>query len=165
MANAEDYLDDLLSSVSGVRQEVSQAYNQTQQQRQRQFEVRNRILADEDFMEASGLNSYEPIVTKHTNLRKALSEDDFLRSFEEELDSEDADDFLREFEREFDMEMSASSSKKSANADEAEDSYESLSLMESIDRKVDAAREEIYNTEAWMPTEEERAKSDHPYTP
>ncbi len=139
MANTEDYLDGLLNSVSGVRQEVDETYNQIHEGRQKQLEYRNRISADDDFMEASGLSSYKPVQTKHTNLRQIFSEDEFLKSFEEELDSDDTDDFLREFERELD-----SSSK------------EPRSLMETIDRKVDEAREDIFNVDAWIPSKEDQ---------
>ncbi len=100
MANSEDYLDELLNSVADTRHDMDQAYNRKEEQRRQQQQQRNRVGVDEDFLTASGLDSYSPAPTRHENLRQIFSEDDFLRSFEAELDAEDQDSFLLEFERE-----------------------------------------------------------------
>ena len=102
MANSEDYLDSLLNSVQTVRKDVTDAQKQTEAILREKQEQRNRIKPDDDFMEASGIRDYKPEPTSHENLRKALSEDDFLKMFEEELgeDLDQSDDFIREFEDE-----------------------------------------------------------------
>ena len=102
MANSEDYLDSLLNSVQTVRKDVTDAQKQTEAILREKQEQRNRIKPDDDFMEASGIRDFKPEPTSHENLRKALSEDDFLKMFEEELgeDLDQSDDFIREFEDE-----------------------------------------------------------------
>jgi hypothetical protein len=88
LANTEDYLDSLLNSVENVRQDVQQAQQQSDASRQERTDRRAHIGPEEDFMEASGIEDFEPEPTTHRNLRQAFSEEDFLRSFEEELEDD-----------------------------------------------------------------------------
>ena len=95
MANSEDYLDGLLNSVQNVRKDVTDAQKQTEEILREKQEQRNKIKPQDDFMEASGIRDYKPEPSTHENLRKALSEDEFLKKFEEELD-EDIDESIDE---------------------------------------------------------------------
>ncbi|MDD6194019.1 MAG: hypothetical protein PUB19_03855 [Lachnospiraceae bacterium] len=148
MANSEDYLDGLLDSVKTVRSDVKRAEEIAEESRKQREEQRNsRISPGDDFMEASGLHDYTPEPTLHTNLRRAFSEEDFLREFEEDLaaDETDVDAFIRDFEEEINRE-------EMAFARENEPSF-----MDSIEDIVNQAKEQIEHGEIPMdlPEEEE----------
>ena len=153
MANSEDYLDGLLDSVKTVRSDVKRAEEIAEESRRQREEQRNsRISPDDDFMAASGLHDYTPEPTPHTNLRKAFSEEDFLREFEEDLaaDETDMDAFIRDFEEEI-------------NRDEmAFTQAEEPSFMDSIEDIVNQAKEQIEQGEMPLdlPGEEEILTSD-----
>ena len=99
MPNNEDYLDSLLSDITKVRTDSKKADDDAARERKKKIANRNRISPREDFLEANGLDHYQPKPVRHNNLRRALSESDFLKDFEAELDEDGADSFLREFER------------------------------------------------------------------
>lgn len=105
MANSEDYLDGLLNSVQTVRKDVAQAEAEAEENRKQREEERNRIKPDDDFMEVSGLSEYVFEPTSHEHLKKAFSEEDFLRNFEDELELDDltADEFIQAFEKEIEQ--------------------------------------------------------------
>ena len=153
MANSEDYLDGLLDSVKTVRSDVKRAEEIAEESRKQREEQRNsRISPDDDFMEANGLHDYTPEPTSYVNLRKAFSEDDFLREFEEDLalDETDVDAFIRDFEEEIEREEMAFSQK------------EETSFMDSIENIVNQAKEQIEQGEISldMPEEEEEFHED-----
>ncbi len=100
MANSEDYLDGLLESITKAKSDSKEAANEKLRQREARIASRNRIKPTDDFMAATGIDSYEPKTMSRKNLRAAFSEDSFLRDFEAELASGEADDFIRDFERE-----------------------------------------------------------------
>ena len=85
-----------------MRKDVTDAQKADRSNPEEKQEQRNRIKPDDDFMEASGIRRLSRNRPAMKNLRKALSEDDFLKMFEEELgeDLDQSDDFIREFEDE-----------------------------------------------------------------
>lgn len=113
MANSEDYLDGLLDSITQAKNSVTDADRRERRNRQERAARRRRVSADDDFMEANGLNDYVPRTMGHSNLQSILDEADFLREFEEELDNGDADAFLAEFENELREEEMGTSSESS----------------------------------------------------
>ncbi len=154
MAHSEDYLDGLLNSVKNVRDDVNHAEIMAEESRKQKEEQRFRIDPQDDFMEASGLNTYSPEPSNHENLRKAFSEDDFLNIFENELemDTLDVDEFLREFEEELEQEELEDQEdyeepEKQENLEVPEDqeasNTEDVSFMESIENIVNQAKEQI----------------------
>ena len=78
-----------------VKIEKVKVKKQTEEILREKQEQRNKIKPQDDFMEASGIRDYKPEPSTHENLRKALSEDEFLKKFEEELD-EDIDESIDE---------------------------------------------------------------------
>ena len=107
MANSEDYLDGLLQSISDAKTTSSMMAEREEVKRQQRIAERTRIKSDDDFMSKTGINDFSPKPVKRTNLRKALTEADFLKDFENELMYGDADDFIADFEREIDEEEQA----------------------------------------------------------
>lgn len=156
MANSEDYLDGLLDSVKTVRSDVKKAEEIAEESRKQREEQRNsRINPSDDFMAASGLHDYRPEPTIHSHLRKAFSEEDFLREFEEDLAAEetDVDAFIREFEEEINRE-------EMAFAGEEEPTF-----LDNIEDIVNQAKEQIEQGEVPfdLPMEEEIVESDSDY--
>jgi len=105
MSQSEDYLDGLLNSINKVKTDVEQVQEKAEKKQQDLFNTRSKISPDEDFLTASGIdvNDFKK-TTSHPNLRKAFSEDEFLRDFEEELMSDASDAFINAFELEIDEE-------------------------------------------------------------
>ena len=101
MANTEDYLDGLLDSITQAKNEDNRPNDRGTRNRSRREERRgrSRVRPDDDFMEATGLNSYRR-EQKRNRRERRHSEEDFLRSFEDELSMGDADEVIRSFERE-----------------------------------------------------------------
>ena len=93
-------MDGLLDSITQAKNDVSNADRRERRSRQERQARRTRVSADDDFMEANGLNDYVPRSSGHSSLQSILDEADFLREFEEELDNGEADAFLAEFENE-----------------------------------------------------------------
>lgn len=156
MANSEDYLDGLLDSVKTVRSDVKKAEEIAEESRKQREEQRNsRISPSDDFMTASGLHDYRPEPTLHSHLRKAFSEEDFLREFEEDLAAEetDVDAFIRDFEEEINRE-------EMAFAGEEEPTF-----LDNIEDIVNQAKEQIEQGEVPfdLPMEEEIVEPDSDY--
>jgi len=105
MSQSEDYLDGLLNSINKAKTDAKQVQEDTLKKQQEQVETRKAIAPEEDFFAATGIDaSQAQTKTSHPYLRKVLSEEDFLRDFEAELDSEDIDLFISNFEQEIDDE-------------------------------------------------------------
>lgn len=145
MANSEDYLDGLLNSVQNVRKDVTDAQKQTEEILREKQEQRNKIKPQDDFMEASGIRDYKPEPSTHENLRKALSEDEFLKKFEEELDEDidESDSFIREFEDEI------AQDELSYEQDE-----QPASFMNNIENIVNQAKEQLEHEKQAEDTDE-----------
>ncbi len=105
MSQSEDYLDGLLNSINKAKTDAKQVQEDAIKRQQQVVETRKSIAPDEDFFTATGID-VEEAQTKnaHPYLRKVLSEEDFLRKFEEELESDDVDLFISNFEQEIDDE-------------------------------------------------------------
>ncbi len=104
MSQSEDYLDGLLNSINKAKTDAMQV-QENAAKKQQQDEIRRPIAVDEDFFTATGIDaSQAQTKTSHPYLRKVLSEEDFLRKFEEELDTDDVDLFISSFEQEIDDE-------------------------------------------------------------
>ncbi len=100
MAESEDYLDGLLNSITKVRSDIEQGDSD----RTPLFSDAMRVKPDEDFLAASGLDFYLQEKSPKARIRKAYSDTDFLKEFEEELLSGEADKFLEDFELELEQE-------------------------------------------------------------
>ncbi|MBR4707645.1 MAG: hypothetical protein IKP29_06290 [Pseudobutyrivibrio sp.] len=105
MSQSEDYLDGLLNSINKAKTDVTLVQQQAEEKQKQAGSTMRSISPDEDFFEATGIDtSVLETKTSHPYLRKVLSEEDFLRQFEEELDSDDVDVFISNFEEEIDEE-------------------------------------------------------------
>ncbi len=105
MSQSEDYLDGLLNSINKAKTDAEQVRESVQQKAQQAVETRQRVAPEEDFFTATGIDVQQAQTkSSHPYLRKVLSEEDFLRQFEEELDTDDADAFISAFEQEIDDE-------------------------------------------------------------
>lgn len=105
MSQAEDYLDGLLNSINKAKTDAEQVKENAERKQQEFVENRQQVAPDEDFFTATGIDVQQTKgKSSHPYLRKILSEEDFLRKFEEELEHEDVDLFLSEFEQEIDNE-------------------------------------------------------------
>ena len=101
MPNQEDYLDNLLGSIEDVRTHSSNEAKKTEDKSKKNNMDRRAISPKDDFLEASGLSKYEPVKIERQNLKMALSQDDFIKKFEDDIENdEDSDKFLQEFEEE-----------------------------------------------------------------
>ncbi len=105
MSQSEDYLDGLLNSINKAKTDAIEVQEKAEKKQQQANESRKAVAYDEDFFTATGINVDEvQTKTSHPYLRKVLSEEDFLRQFEEELGSDDVDLFVSNFEQEIDDE-------------------------------------------------------------
>ncbi|MCR5416385.1 MAG: hypothetical protein K6E79_06295 [Pseudobutyrivibrio sp.] len=105
MSQSEDYLDGLLNSINKAKTDAVQGQENAQKVQQEIVESRKNIAPEEDFFTATGITSTpKRRKSSHPYLRKVLSEDDFLREFEEEISAEDTDAFIESFEQEIDEE-------------------------------------------------------------
>ena len=108
MSQSEDYLDSLLNSITKAKTDVAQVQENAQKKQQDMYGSRLDISPEADFLSAAGIDAglyrRTPANNSHPYLRQALSEDDFLKSFEEELSSDDPDFFIESFEAEIDEE-------------------------------------------------------------
>ncbi len=101
MANSEDYLDGLLDSITQAREETRTVTEERPAPRgRRSGDRKSRIRPGDDFMEANGLSSYRDTDRRSRRSLRRSTENDFVRSFEDELSMDDADDLIRAFERE-----------------------------------------------------------------
>ncbi len=106
MSQSEDYLDGLLNSINRAKTDAEQVQESVERKQQEYAEETRKIInPDEDFFTATGIDVQQSKAkSSHPYLRKVLSEEDFLRKFEEELESDDVDAFLADFENEIDNE-------------------------------------------------------------
>ncbi|WP_028243641.1 hypothetical protein [Pseudobutyrivibrio ruminis] len=105
MSQSEDYLDGLLNSINKAKTDAIEVQEKAEKKQQQANESRKAVAYDDDFFTATGINVEEvQTKTSHPYLRKVLSEEDFLRQFEEELGSDDVDLFVSNFEQEIDDE-------------------------------------------------------------
>ena len=103
MSQAEDYLDGLLNSINKAKTDAEQVKETAERKQQEFVENRQQVAPDEDFFTATGIDVQQTKgKSSHPYLRKILSEEDFLRKFEEELGEDDVDTFITEFEQEID---------------------------------------------------------------
>lgn len=99
----EDYLDNLLNSITHARTDSDNATSAIRKRQEAKAKARRSIDPNEDFMEATGIDGFTSKPVSHNNLRRALSEDDFLKQFEEELSESDSDDFLKQFDEKLEL--------------------------------------------------------------
>ncbi|MBE5904317.1 MAG: hypothetical protein E7275_08515 [Pseudobutyrivibrio sp.] len=108
MSQSEDYLDGLLNSINKAKTDADEVQERVTSTNQKILESRKAVAPEEDFFTATGIDAsaLEDMKPKssHPYLRKVLSEEDFLRQFEEELGVDDADSFISDFEQEIDEE-------------------------------------------------------------
>ncbi len=105
MSQSEDYLDGLLNSINKAKTDAKQVQEEAIKKQQQVVENRKAISPDEDFFTATGIDVQQAQTKKsHPYLRQVLSEEDFLRKFEEELENDDVDLFISNFEQEIDDE-------------------------------------------------------------
>ena len=86
MPKEEEYLENLLDSISKAREDVDETYRKDSEEAERKAKERAEIGPDDSVMEKSGLSDVSPRKSSRSNLKKALSEDDFLSEFESMLD-------------------------------------------------------------------------------
>jgi hypothetical protein len=140
LPNQEDYLDNLLDSIQDVRHQKSKEERDADKRRQARYQERRRVKPDDDFLESTGLKDYEPKTVERKNLRRALSEEDFLKDFEAELDGEDSDNFINDFEKDlnFDLQSDYDNSEQSKEydvSDEIETTENQYVSDESVNKK------------------------------
>ena len=108
MSQSEDYLDGLLNSINRAKTDAEAVLENAEKKQQEFVENRRAVNPEDDFFTATGITGMDIQQTKvkssHPYLRKVLSEEDFLRKFEEELGTDDVDAFISEFEQEIDDE-------------------------------------------------------------
>ena len=92
MPKEEEYLENLLDSISKAREDVDETYRKDSEEAERKAKERAEIGPDDSFMEKSGLSDVSPRKSSRSNLTKALSEDDFLSEFESMLDDDPGSD-------------------------------------------------------------------------
>lgn len=109
MASDEDYLDNLLNSISQKKSDVEKESAEEKRKTAEKIAQENDIKPEDDFLKASGLDTYTEKPVERKNLKKAFSEEDFLKEFESELADGSADKFVEEFDRELGEENNDSS--------------------------------------------------------
>ncbi|MCR4673504.1 MAG: hypothetical protein K5675_00715 [Lachnospiraceae bacterium] len=136
MANSEDYLDGLLDSINQAKTENESALNSELRAREERNRRRTRINPEDDFMSMNGLDEFEPKSSSRKNLRHFLSESDYLKEFEEDLDmmdEDEANEYLKEFEEELSKEDAAFAAELSNDSTE--------NFLDSVNEKVSEAKE------------------------
>ncbi|MCR5546897.1 MAG: hypothetical protein K6F30_10540 [Lachnospiraceae bacterium] len=136
MANSEDYLDGLLDSITQAKSENESAVHSELRAREERNRRRTRLNPEDDFMSANGLDEYEPRNSSRKNLRRFLSESDYLKEFEDDLnmmDDDEASEYLKEFEEELSEDDAALAAELSDNPAE--------NFLDSVNEKVSEAKE------------------------
>ena len=143
MSQAEDYLDGLLNSINKAKTDAKQVEENVERKQQEFVENRKQVAPDEDFFTATGIDVQQTKgKSSHPYLRKILSEEDFLRKFEEELGEDDVDAFIADFEQEIDDEEQAfQETGKSGNDEDIVDK-----LLNNIENVVSDATKELDDT-------------------
>ncbi|MDD6550397.1 MAG: hypothetical protein PUF16_01265 [Lachnospiraceae bacterium] len=90
MPDTEDILNGLLDSINKAQDEVDSSYEKNTKAARERAQRRREIGPDDDFVEKTGLSDVEDTPKTRTNLKRALSEDDFLAEFENSLDDSDS---------------------------------------------------------------------------
>ena len=140
MSQSEDYLDGLLNSINKAKTDAMQVQENAMKKQQQATESRKAVAPDEDFFTATGIDaSQAQTKSSHPYLRKVLSEEDFLRQFEEELESEDVDLFISNFEQEIDDEERLF--QETGELPESESVVGSL--LDNIDKAVNKAKKDL----------------------
>ena len=154
MANSEDYLDGLLNSITHAKTENESALRSEQRAREERNRRRTRLNPDDDFWSANGLDEYEPQTSSRKNLHHYLSESDYLKEFEEDLDmmdDEEANRYLQEFEEELSQEDAEYAAEIADSPTE--------NFLDSVNEKVSKAKEsavdDLENFSFDSPEEEE----------
>ncbi|MGN0241314.1 MAG: hypothetical protein ACI4CS_06475, partial [Candidatus Weimeria sp.] len=89
MPDTDDILNGLLESINKAQDEVDSSYEKGTKAARERATKRREIGPDDDFVEKSGLSDAGETVTSRTNLKRALSENDFLADFEKSIDDND----------------------------------------------------------------------------
>ena len=158
MSQAEDYLDGLLNSINKAKTDAEQVKENAERRQQEFVENRQQVAPDEDFFTATGIDVQQTKVkSSHPYLRKVLSEEDFLRKFEEELVQEDdVDSFIADFEEEIDNEerLFQENGKKADNDDVVD------KLINDIDNVVNYEAKKLEQEEENISVEGEAASEE-----
>jgi hypothetical protein len=89
LPDTDDILNGLLDSINKAQDEVDSSYEKGTKAARERASRRRDIGPDDDFVEKSGLSDVEETATSRTNLKRALSENDFLADFEKSIDDPD----------------------------------------------------------------------------
>lgn len=117
LPNEEDYLDGLLSSITQKKSDIEEQKSREESDIKKKYQDSTRLSPDDDFLKETGLSDYRPSAVDRKNLRQAFSESGFLSDFEKTLTDGTADDFIRSFEAELeDDELSGNSSEAELSA-------------------------------------------------
>jgi len=140
MSQSEDYLDGLLNSINKAKTDAEQVQEDVERKSRQVVESRKAVAPDEDFFTATGIDVQQAQTkSSHPYLRKVLSEEDFLRQFEEELDTDDVDAFISAFEQEIDDEE-----RRFQETGELPDSENVVdALLDNINNKVSDAKRQL----------------------
>ena len=157
MSQAEDYLDGLLNSINKAKTDAEQVKENVEKRQQEFVENRKLVAPDEDFFTATGIDVQQTKgKSSHPYLRKILSEEDFLRKFEEELESEEVDLFISEFEQEIDNEEQLFE-----NTGETLDTEDVVDkLISDIDNVVNKATKELDKEDDAVDTAEDTSEEE-----
>lgn len=131
MGNEENYLDNLLNSIGQKKSDVKKASNEEKRRKKEQIAKENSIKPEDDFMKATGLDTYTPKPLERENLKKAFSEKDFLSEFEDELSDGRADDFIKQFDAELDSDNDTSFSDSASSFFDIKEGSRNLSSDDS----------------------------------
>ena len=117
LPNEEDYLDGLLSSITQKKSDIEEQKSREESDLRKKYQDSTRISPNDDFLKETGLSDYRPSQVDRKNLRQAFSESGFLSDFEKTLSDGSADDFIRSFEAELEEdELSGNSSEAELSA-------------------------------------------------
>ena len=140
MSQSEDYLDGLLNSINKAKTDAEQVQEDVERKSRQVTESRRAVAPEEDFFTATGIDVQQAQTkSSHPYLRKVLSEEDFLRQFEEELDTDDVDAFISAFEQEIDEEERRF--QETGELPESENVVDAL--LDNIDNAVSDAKRQL----------------------
>ncbi len=140
MSQSEDYLDGLLNSINKAKTDAEQVQEDVERKSRQVTESRRTVAPEEDFFTATGIDVQQAQTkSSHPYLRKVLSEEDFLRQFEEELDTDDVDAFISAFEQEIDEEERRF--QETGELPESENVVDAL--LDNIDNAVSDAKRQL----------------------
>ena len=103
MSRNEDYLDNLLTSVTDTLNQFDDDFEQNRESLKQSYQTQNNLPP------------------KTQSALDEVREDNFLKEFEEDLQNDESDDdFMRDFERELQGEMTSDAGQLESNEDEDE---------------------------------------------